>query len=212
MLTVWGRKTSSNVQALMWCIGEMELRYVRHDIGHKYKGTETDFFYSLNPNRTIPVLQDGSAPPLWETGAILRYLANRYGAESFWPSDDTKKANVDRWAEWSKINVATAFTAPVFWRVVRTPEENRDENAIREAMVNLERNLLIAEAQLEKHSFLAGDNFSLADIQFGHVLYRYYDIDVVRKPLARLRSYYENIALRPAFQEHVIVSYEDLRA
>lgn len=212
MLTVWGRKTSSNVQALMWGIGVMELPYIRHDIGHKYKGTETEFFSSLNPNRTIPVLQDGSAPPLWETGAILRYLANRYGAESFWPSDDTKKANVDRWAEWSKINVATAFTAPVFWRVVRTPEENRDENAIREAMVNLERNLLIAEAQLEKHSFLAGDNFSLADIQFGHVLYRYYDIDVVRKPLPRLRSYYENIALRPAFQEHVIVSYEDLRA
>ncbi len=62
MLTVWGRKTSSNVQALMWCIGEMQLPYIRHDVGHKYKGTDTDFFYSLNPNRTVPVLQDGSSP------------------------------------------------------------------------------------------------------------------------------------------------------
>lgn len=212
MLTVWGRKTSSNVQALMWCIGEMELPYVRHDIGDKYKGTETDFYYSLNPNRTVPVLQDGTAPPLWETGAILRYLANRYGAESFWPSDDIQKANIDKWAEWSKINVATAFNLPVFWRVVRTPQENRDEQAIAEAMVKLEYYLSVAEAQLEKHRFLAGDAFSLADIQFGHVLYRYYDIDVVRKPLSRLRAYYENIALRPAFQEHVMVSYEELRA
>ncbi|MEN4892072.1 glutathione S-transferase family protein [Erwinia billingiae] len=212
MLTVWGRKTSSNVQALMWCIGEMELPYVRHDIGHKYKGTETDFYYSLNPNRTVPVLQDGTAPPLWETGAILRYLANRYGAESFWPSDDIQKANIDKWAEWSKINVATAFNLPVFWRVVRTPQENRDEQAITEAMVKLENYLSVAEAQFEKHRFLAGDAFSLADIQFGHVLYRYYDIDVVRKSLPRLRAYYENIAVRPAFQEHVMVSYEELRA
>lgn len=212
MLTVWGRKTSSNVQALMWCIGEMELPYVRHDIGHKYKGTETDFYYSLNPNRTVPVLQDGTAPPLWETGAILRYLANRYGAESFWPSDDIQKANIDKWAEWSKINVATAFNLPVFWRVVRTPQENRDEQAIAEAMVKLENYLSVAEAQFEKHRFLAGDDFSLADIQFGHVLYRYYDIDVVRKSLPRLRAYYENIAVRPAFREHVMVSYEELRA
>lgn len=212
MLTVWGRKTSSNVQALMWCIGEMELPYVRHDIGHKYKGTETDFYYSLNPNRTVPVLQDGTAPPLWETGAILRYLANRYGAESFWPSDDIQKANIDKWAEWSKINVATAFNLPVFWRVVRTPQENRDEQAIAEAMVKLENYLSVAEAQFEKHRFLAGDAFSLADIQFGHVLYRYYDIEVVRKSLPRLRAYYENIAVRPAFQEHVMVSYEELRA
>ncbi|WLS80399.1 glutathione S-transferase family protein [Erwinia pyri] len=212
MLTVWGRKTSSNVQALMWCIGEMQLPYVRHDIGHKYKGTETDFFYSLNPNRTVPVLQDGAAFPLWETGAILRYLANQYGSESFWPSDALKKANVDRWAEWSKINVAMAFTAPVFWRVVRTPEDQRDENAIKEAMTNLEKNLLIAETQLAKHRFLAGDDFSLADIQCGHVLYRYYEIDVIRQPLPNLRAYYEHLASRPAWQEHVMVSWEDLRA
>lgn len=212
MLTVWGRKTSSNVQALMWCIGEMQLPYIRHDVGHKYKGTDTDFFYSLNPNRTVPVLQDGSAPPLWETGAILRYLANRYGSETFWPHDAEKKANVDRWAEWAKINIAMAFTGPVFWRVVRTPESERDEKAIRQAMVELERSLLIAELQLGKHCFLAGDEFSLADIQLGHVLYRYFDIDVVRQPFQNLRSYYERLASRPAFQEHVIVSYEELRA
>lgn len=211
MLTVWGRKTSSNVQALMWCIGELALPYQRHDVGHKYKGTETDFFSSLNPNRTIPVLQDGADLPLWETGAILRYLANRYGPESFWPDDAVKKADIDRWAEWSKINVAMAFTAPVFWRVVRTPQEQRDENAIREAMARLEKNLLIAEGQLGKHHYLAGDEFTLADIQLGHVLYRYYDIDVIRQPLPALRAYYERLALRPAFREHVIVSYEELR-
>ena len=62
MLKVWGRKTSSNVQALMWCIGEMGLPYNRQDVGHKYGGTDTDEFYALNPNRTVPVLQDDANP------------------------------------------------------------------------------------------------------------------------------------------------------
>ncbi len=68
MLKVWGRKTSSNVQAVMWCIGELGLSYRRHDIGHRFGGTDTDAFGALNPNRTVPVLQDGTDPPLWETG------------------------------------------------------------------------------------------------------------------------------------------------
>lgn len=61
-------------------------------------------------------------------------------------------------------------------------------------MATLEQNLLFAERQLEKHSYLAGDDFSLTDVQFGHVLYRYYSIDVVRQPLAKLRSYYDRLA------------------
>lgn len=211
MLTVWGRKTSSNVQALMWCIGEMHLPHVRHDVGHHFGGTDTAFFAALNPNRTVQVLQEGNDPPLWETGAILRYLANRYGTACFWPADPVARANVDRWAEWAKINVAMAFTAPVFWRVVRTPQAERDDCAITEAMARLEAALSIAEHQLAAHPFLAGDTFTLADIQLGHILYRYYDIDVVRHPLTQLRAYYARLLARPAFQEHVVVSYDALR-
>ena len=125
MLTIWGRKTSSNVQALMWCVGELGLDYLRFDVGHRYGGTDSEAFYQLNPNRTVPVLQDGDNPPLWETGAILRYLASRYADDAFWPGDLLARTEVDRWAEWSKQNIALGFTAPVFWRVVRTPAAER---------------------------------------------------------------------------------------
>ncbi len=212
MLTVWGRKTSSNVQALMWCIGEMNLPFKRHDVGHKYGGTDSDEFYALNPNRTIPVLQDDSCAPLWETGAILRYLANRYGAESFWPSELLAKTEVDRWAEWSKLNIAQAFTAPVFWRVVRTPEDKRNAEAISSAVESFETKLQIAEERLEKQSFLVGESLTLADIQFGHVLYRYYDINIDRRPLPNVQAYYMRLTSRQAFREHVMVSYDELRA
>jgi glutathione S-transferase len=125
MLTVWGRKTSSNVQALMWCIGELGLRFSRHDIGHKYGGQDTPEFLAMNPNGTVPVLKDGDGEPLWETGAILRYLSNRYGGAPFSPQGLEDRTHVDKWAEWSKINIALNFTAPIFWRVVRTAPERR---------------------------------------------------------------------------------------
>ena len=212
MLTVWGRQTSSNVQALMWCIGELGLPYRRHDIGHRYGGTDTDEFRALNPNRTIPVLRDGDGPALWETGAILRYLANRYADDAFWPSDLIARTDVDRWAEWSKLNVAMAFTGPVFWRVVRTPAAAHDAEATRSAVRALTEKLRIAEQQLGEHDFLARGQLTLADIQFGHVLYRYYDIDIARAPLPRLATYYDRLKSRPAFREHVMVSYDALRA
>ncbi|EMF4672840.1 glutathione S-transferase family protein [Providencia stuartii] len=211
MLTVWGRKTSSNVQALMWCIGELGLPYQRHDVGHRYGGTDTDEFYRLNPNRTVPVLQDGCNPPLWETGAILRYLANQYATGYFWPDDLLARTEVDRWMEWSKLNIALAFTAPIFWRVARTPNELQDVEAIRLAIDQFENNLIIAEEILAVRNYLACEHFSLADIQFGHVLYRYYDIDIKRKSLPHIEAYYKRILNRPAYREHVAISYDELK-
>ena len=210
MLKVWGRKTSSNVQALMWCIGELGLVYDRIDAGHIYGGTDTDEFFNLNPNRTVPVIQDGLTAPLWETGSILRYLASKYGNESFWPKELLKRTEVDKWAEWSKINIALGFTAPVFWRVIRTSAKDQNLAAIQSAVTALECKMLIAENQLQNQEFLAGDKFSLADIQFGHILFRYFDIDIVRSEMPALADYHSRLCERSAYKEHVMVSYEEL--
>ena len=211
MLTVWGRRTSSNVQALMWCIGELGLPHERHDVGHRHGGTDTPEFLAMNPNGTVPVLRDGDGEPLWETGAILRYLAGRYGSAPFWPPDGMERAGIDKWAEWSKLNVALSFTAPIFWRVVRTAPASQDPVAISQAVEKLDAVLDVAEAQLAHGGSLAGDSFTLADIQFGHVLYRYFDIPITRRSRPALERYYERLTARPAFREHVMVSYEELR-
>ena len=75
-----------------------------------------------------------------------------------------------------------------------------------------ETKLQIAEERLAKHNFLVGEALTLADIQFGHVLYRYYDINIDRNPLPNVRAYYMRLASRQAFREHVMVCYDELRA
>ena len=211
MLKVWGLKTSSNVQALMWCIGELGLAYERIDAGFVYGKVDTPEYLSLNPNGTIPTVQDGDNPPLWETGAILRYLSSRYAPDTFWPADLLARSTVDKWAEWAKLNIALKFTAPVFWQVVRTAPAQQGVSAITRALQSLEYFLKIADIQLSKSEFLAEPDFTLADIQFGHCLYRYHDINIRRNEHANIRRYYETLSTRPAFREHVMISYEELR-
>ncbi|QBF30952.1 glutathione S-transferase family protein [Thalassococcus sp. S3] len=212
MITVWGRADSSNVQAVMWCLAELDLSVQRHDVGHRFGGTDAPDFIEMNPNRTVPVLRDGDGPALWETGAILRYLGARYGDEVFWPKDLDARTEVDRWAEWAKINVALAFTGPVFWRVVRTKAADRDWTAIRKAVETLEETLEIAEARLAHRSYLVGDALSLSDIQFGHVLYRYFDIAIERRNLPAIAAYFDRLTARPAYRDNVMVSYDALRS
>ncbi len=210
-LTIWGRKTSSNVQAVMWCIGELGLDYIRHDIGHIHGGNDTPEFLAMNPMGLVPVLRDGDGPALWESGAILRYLASRYGKDAFWPVDPLERATIDMWAEWAKLNITLGFTGPIFWQVVRTAPSKRDPAALAAAQTRFDKLLAIAEAQLNRDRFLAGPDFSLADIQFGHVLYRYFDIAIERTVHSRIDSYYRALTERPAFREHVMVSYDSLR-
>lgn len=211
MLKVWGRASSSNVQAAMWCIAELCQEFERFDVGHRFGKTDTPEFAALNPNRTVPVIQDGTDAPIWETGAILRYLATRYGSDSFWPKDAAERAQIDKWAEWAKRNVAENFTVPVFWRITRSKPDARDHVGLRHAVKELENWLSLAEAQLARHPFLAGASFTLADIQLGHVLYRYYDIDIERADLGNLRAYYDRLTDRQAYRDHVMLDYSELQ-
>ena len=211
MIKIWGRKSSSNVQAVLWCLAELDLDHLRIDAGFTYGVVNSEAYLAMNPNATVPSLQDGDQAAMWESGAILRYLASRYGHESFWPSAAADRATIDQWAEWSKLNVAGKFTGPIFWQVVRTPEARRSLSAITQASKTLHGYLEIANTQLSRNTYLAGEAFTLADIQLGHCLYRYFDIDLERQPLPHLDRYYDLLSKRPAFQKHIQVDYSELK-
>lgn len=208
MLTIWGRADSSNVQLVMWAVGELGLPCQRYDVGHRFGGTDTPEFIAMNPNRVVPVLTDGESIPLWESAAILRYLASRYGPESFWPADLLARADIDRWAEWTKVNVALPFGGSVFFPTVFHPPARRDDAAIETAVT---AKLRIAEARLAEHDFLVADTLTLADIHLGTMLYRYYTLDIPRADLPALAAYYRRLTARPAYAEHVMVSFDALR-
>lgn len=212
MIKVWGRASSSNVQCVMWCIAELNLPVERTDAGLMYGVNNTPEYLAMNPNGTVPTLIDGAGPALWESGAILRYLANTYADEKFWPQNPVQRADVDRWAEWGKIGVQINFNGPIFWPVVRSAPETRDEEKLKSAITVFENKLRIAQEQLQHHTFLVADHLTLADIQFGHILYRYYEIEINRSDLPGIRRYYEQLTAMPHYRTHVMVNFDELRS
>ncbi len=211
MIKVWGRASSSNVQSVMWCIAELDLPFERIDAGLMYGVNNTSDYLAMNPNGTVPTIIDKGNPPLWESGAILRYLANSYADNSFWPDDPVHRADIDRWAEWAKVSVQMNFNKPIFWPAIRlNPEEQHPEH-LQGAITVFEDKLRIAQEKLRHSSFLASEDLTLADIQFGHILYRYFELDIKRAALPGIEDYYARLIQRPHYRNHVMINFDELR-
>ncbi|MEM9044740.1 MAG: glutathione S-transferase family protein [Pseudomonadota bacterium] len=209
-ITVWGRDTSSNVQVVMWAMGELGLEYIRHDIGHTYGGTDTPEYLAMNPNGRVPTIQDGDLT-LYESQAILRYLAAKYGDTHFWPDDLAVRAELDLWCEWIRTTFQPHFNYKIFWQKVRVGAADRDEAQIALDAENLKPLMAQLEARIGAGPYLNGEHLCWADVVVGHLLYRYYTIDFDKASTPNLDTYYERLAARPAYAAHAMVSYEPLR-
>ncbi|EBA10131.1 glutathione S-transferase family protein [Sagittula stellata] len=204
-VVIHGRKTSSNVQAVMWGAAELGLKVDRRDVGGRFGGTDTAAFRAMNPMGLVPVLEDGSHT-LFESAVILRYLVASHG-----PGPIAEGPEQDMWAEWAKYTMCAAFTMPVFWGYYRTPEADRDMPAVLGALERFEELAGVAMARRGAGPWLVDGQFSRADIMAGHVLYRYFTLDLPRKPPAGLEDYYAALVERPAYREHVMVDYSELK-
>jgi glutathione S-transferase len=204
MLTVHGRATSLNVQAVMWTIAELGLAAERRDVGLNFGGNDTAEYLAMNPNGLVPTLQDEHVT-MFESAAIVRYLAARHGRFPFWPEDPVARAPVDMWAEWGKTTLQPSFLRPVFWPTLAGGEPDEVARA------PFEKNLDIVEARLAG-PWLLGADLTVADIEVGLPLYRYFTCglaDLRDRP--RLAAYYARLTERPAYAEHVMVNYDILK-
>ena len=110
MLKIWGRKNSSNVQKVMWAVGETAVAHAHTEVGGAFGGNREPAFLALNPNGLVPVIQDG-AVVMWESNAIVRYIAVKYGAGRLAPADPLMRARADQWMDWQQtsVNAPMAF-------------------------------------------------------------------------------------------------------
>ncbi|HEY3792877.1 MAG TPA: glutathione S-transferase [Bradyrhizobium sp.] len=210
MLRVWGRRSSFNVQKVMWLIGELDLAHQHVDAGGSFGGLDTRDFLAMNPHGRVPVIRDGEAVA-WESHAILRYLAARHGAGRFWPDDAAARARVDGWMDWSQTALQPDFLSGVFWGFYRTPEDKRNWPAIRASLARCAGHFERLDRLLEGRSFLLGDDLTLADITAGTSLYRYFELEIERPKLAQVERWYRTLQQRQAFRTHVMIPFGELR-
>jgi glutathione S-transferase len=201
-MKIWGRTTSSNVQKVMWAIGEMGLKYERIDIGGPFGKNREPAYLAMNPNGLVPTLEEDDGFLLWESNSIMSYLAAKNQAAVLEPKDLRTRAHAHKWMDWQLSVLGPAIT-PVFWGLIRTPAEKRDHAAIATAKTKTGDAVKMLDDQLGKTKFLAGDAFSYGDIPAAVMVRRYRDLVPERPAFANVERWYAAIAARPAFDEHV---------
>ena len=209
MLTIYGRRNSSNVQLVMWAVHELGLKVERFDYGIGHASPKSPEYLAMNPMGLVPVLRDGDLT-LWESAAILRYLGAAYGDEVFWPQDPRDRAALDVWAEWGKGEFAAAVLG-IFVCEVRTPAERQTPELLQSLSDKVAPMAQILDARISDRTWVGGENFTFADIACGHILHRYHTLDWPRPDLPGLSAYYERLQTRAAYRDHAMVNFDALR-
>jgi glutathione S-transferase len=210
MLKVWGRKTSLNVQKVMWTVGELGLGHERIDAGGNFGKLDTPEFAGLNPNRLVPVIDDDGFV-LWESNAIVRYLAERYGRGTLAPEGRHAFARADQWTDWATTTLFPDIIATCFLGLIRTQAKDRDTAAIAAAAKRAGDKLAVLDRHLDGRAFICGDTLTMADIVVGTHMYRYFNLPIERPALGNVEHWYRRLAERPPYQAHVMVDFEAMK-
>lgn len=191
MYKLLGRATSGNVQKVIFLFKELGTPFERADYGRQFENTATPEYLAMNPTQKVPTLVDG-ALSIWESHTILRYVAAKEKS-ALLPVDLAARTQVERWMDW----MLAALNAPYLggFRDAKKPETERAPDTVK----NLVAELTILEQQLAKTSWVAGADFSLADIALGPVVMRCVAFPFSTPAMPHIAAWLAKLNARPAF-------------
>ena len=213
MIDLYTYRTSNGRKASIM-LAECGLDYRLHIVDITTGEQDAPAFREINPNGRIPAIVDhdgpGGAPlALFESGAILLYLAQQTGR--FLPEDEKDRWVAIQWLMWQMGGVGPNF-GQAFHFLHQHPEDAPD-GAIaygRERYGGEVRRLCdVMNARLAAAAFLAGDDYSIADIATYPwiALHKWFGLDLAALP--HLRRWYDEIKARPAVQRGMDVPTRD---
>jgi glutathione S-transferase len=197
VIRLLGRKTSGNVQKVLWLLEELGTPYAREDYGRQFNNTG-DEYLKLNPNGKVPTLVDGDVV-IWESNSILRYLAAKAGGR-FYASDPAARSRIERWMDWQLAVLDQPYLA-VFREAKTAPDQRSPQFAANVA--GLGQVMSILERGMEGATWVAGPELTIADFSLGPALHRCFGFGVELPALTNLRRWDAEIAKRPAFQKAI---------
>ncbi len=196
MLKIWGRLSSINVQKVVWAAQEAGVAFDRSDAGGSFGLVGTDWYGALNPNRLVPVIDDEGFV-LWESNAIVRYLAAKYAPGRLYPDDLKRRFDAERWMDWQQTTLNPAGR-DAFMQLIRTPQMQRNAALIEQSRATSAPLLQILDAHLATRRFMIGDDFTIADIPLGCQIHRWFGLPIDRPSLPHLERWYREVSTRTA--------------
>lgn len=214
MIRIWGRQTSICTQRALWALDEAGCGYdmtlasgTMGPDGHVSKGgqpfgiVDTPAYRAMNPNGTVPTIDDDGYV-LWESNAIVIYVAAKYARERLFGDDARTLARSSQWMSWTNEHLEPLLHKLVM-HLVRLPPAERSAGETKLAFDTILRPLAILEKELASRPFLAGDNFTIGDIPAGCAVHRWMLFAQSRPSLPNVEAWHRRISERPGFVRHV---------
>lgn len=194
-LKILGRVTSINVRKVLWAAEELGIAHEQEDWGLPIRDPNVPEFTALNPNAQVPVIVDDGFV-LWESNAILRYLAEKHGG--LLPADLGGRALVEQWLCWQlgELNPQWGYAVNA---LMRNNPGYADRDRIAESVARWTRVLRVLEGQLARGDYVAGEAFSIADIAIALSSHRWFSTPIPDRPsLPAIEAHYRRMQARPA--------------
>lgn len=194
-LAILGRITSINVRKVCWTADLIGLSYRTEVWGLPHRDPHEAEYLKLNPNAQVPVILDDGFV-LWESGAIVRYLAERHRS-GLWPADIKERALVDQWVTWQSTELNPTWPY-VVQALLRKNPAYADRARIEDSVARWSAANAIVEAQLRQTGgFVANGRLSLADIVVALSSHRWFATPFDRPELPAMRAHYEMLKATP---------------
>lgn len=194
MIKVLGRKTSGNVQKVLFLLEEAGIAYEREDYGRLFENTKTDEYLAMNPTSKVPTVIDGDAV-IWESNTILRYLAETQ-APTLTGGTPAEKTEVERWMDFllAAINAGylAAFKGSKLDEAERPPE-------FAGQVKDLHAQIAILDGHIKGREFFALDKLTLADIALAPIVGRCLNFPLERPAMPNLEAWFDRMKARPAY-------------
>lgn len=199
MLRIWGRMNSINVLKVVWAARETGVAFERIEAGRQFGIVNTPDYQSMNPNGLVPLIDDNGFL-LWESNVIVRYLAARYAPGTLYPETLKMRFTAERWMDWQQTRLNPA-TKGSFWQWIRTPEAERQPALIEASNAATEPLMAIVDAHLAQHAYMAGDQFTMADIPIACEIHRWSGLPQPAVPRPHIARWYAEMRARAAARD-----------
>ena len=162
-------------------------------------------YAALNPNKRMPVLEDDGFV-LWESNAILQYLASKKPESGMWPQSARAQADVTRWTTWEAAHWTPTLAPILFQRVVKrlSGQGEPDLEVVANSEAELPKWAEVLDAQLKGRKWLLGDQLTIADFCVGAPLVMAEAAQLPLAPYHEIRRWYGQLAALPAWKAFVL--------
>jgi len=195
MLTIF-HAPGSRSQRIVWLAEEMGLPY---ELKAEQFGAPSAEFLEANPVGAFPAIRDGDVR-MAESTAIMQYLMDAHG-----PTPLARKYGDDRYADYLQFLTfgeasMGAFLNPAFMTQFMAPDDQKQNFTVEAAKTMFRNRLKSLDAQLEKGDYMAGSDFTAADISVGYALNLGAGLGLDADYSPRVKAYHDRVKARPAYQ------------